>query len=156
MDKIDALYQRAVEIAAKAHEGQKDKGGNPYISHPLAVAQSVDTTELKIVAVLHDVLEDSSITAQDLLAEGFSQDLVEAVCVLTHNKSDPLSYEDYICLVRQNPIARVVKIADIHHNLDLSRIPAPSECDYRRCEKYKRALDYLTGETDPGAAADSD
>ncbi len=140
----DVLWKRAVEIATQAHLGQKDKGGNPYINHPLAVAESLREWNLKIVGVLHDVLEDSSFTAADLLAEGFSQELVDAVCVLTHNKSDPLSYEDYICLVRENPIARQVKIADIRHNLDLSRIPHPTPCDYERCERYKKALAYLT------------
>lgn len=140
---MEALYQRAVEIATDAHRGQVDKGGNPYILHPLAVAESVGDIELKIVAVLHDVLEDSSVTAEELLAEGFAEPLVEAVRVLTHDKSDPVSYEDYICVVKKNPIARVVKISDIHHNLDLSRIPVPTESDRKRCEKYRRALAYL-------------
>lgn len=141
---MNALYERAVEIARCAHEGQKDKGGNPYIQHPLAVAQSVDTIELKIVAVLHDVLEDSSVTADELRKEGFPEELVEAVRVLTHNKTDPMSYEEYIRMVRKNSIARLVKIADITHNLDLTRIPAPTEYDHQRCEKYRRALAYLT------------
>lgn len=140
---MDVLYQRAVEIATLAHQGQVDKGGNPYISHPLAVAAGVEGTVLKIVAVLHDVLEDSSYTADDLLAEGFPREVVEAVSILTHNKSDPVSYEEYICQVKQNPIACAVKIADITHNLDLSRIPNPTARDYERCEKYRRALGYL-------------
>lgn len=143
MKNYEVLYKRAVEIATKAHEGQKDKGGNPYINHPLAVAASLKEPEHKIIAVLHDVLEDSEMTAQDLFAEGFPPDVVEAICVLTHNKSDALSYEDYIYLVQKNSLARAVKIADITHNLDLSRIPNPTHYDHKRCEKYKRALRYL-------------
>lgn len=144
MNKLDFLYKRAVEIAGWAHEGQVDKGGNPYIAHPLAVAEGVEEMNQKIVALLHDVLEDSSLTAGDLLAEGFPQEIVEAVKVLTHKKSDPISYEEYICHVKQNPLARAVKISDIRHNLDLTRIPNPTQRDYKRCEKYKKALQYLT------------
>ena len=140
---MDVLYRRAVQIATDAHMGQVDKGGNPYIGHPLAVADKVEGMVLKTVAVLHDVLEDSSFTADDLLAEGFPREVVEAVIVLTHNKTDPMSYEDYIRRVRKNPIACAVKIADITHNLDLSRIPHPTAGDHRRCEKYRRALGYL-------------
>lgn len=143
MKDLEALYRRAEEIAVQAHAGQVDKGGNPYISHPLAVAAGVQGYELKIVALLHDVLEDSSVTAQDLLTEGFPPELVEAICVLTHNKEDSMSYQDYIFLVKENPIARAVKISDITHNLDLSRIPNPTARDYKRCRKYEKALAYL-------------
>ncbi|MDO4344390.1 MAG: GTP pyrophosphokinase [Eubacteriales bacterium] len=143
MDELDRLFECAVEIAVRAHEGQRDKGGNPYIDHPLAVAAGLAEKKLKIVGVLHDVLEDSDLTAKDLLASGIPQELVEAVCVLTHKKGDSLSYADYIYLVKKNPMARAVKISDIRHNLQLSRIPNPTARDYERCEKYKRALSYL-------------
>jgi len=137
------LFHLAVEIAANAHKGQKDKGGNPYIQHPLKVAEGLKEPGLKIVAVLHDVLEDSDMTAEELLEMGFASDLVEAIRVLTHKKGDPDSYEEYIRKVKKNPIARLVKIEDIKHNLDLSRIPNPGQRDFRRCEKYKKALKYL-------------
>lgn len=140
MKNLNELYARAVEIARNAHTGQFDKGGNPYIEHSLAVADGVNTTEQKIVAVLHDVLEDSSVTAEDLLREGFPAELVESVRILTHNHTDDGSYEDYICCVRQNPVARAVKISDLCHNLDLSRIPHPTQHDRDRCKKYKKAL----------------
>ena len=146
MNKADMLYRRAIEIATQAHIGQVDKGGNPYIDHPLAVAEDVEDITLKIVAILHDVLEDSDMTAGDLLTEGFSREIVDAVCVLSHDKSDSISYEDYICHVKENPIARAVKISDINHNLDLSRIPNPTAHDYARCEKYRKALAYLLQE----------
>lgn len=138
-----AFYLRAVEIATNAHMGQTDKGGNPYIEHPLAVASAVPTTELKIVAVLHDVLEDSDITAEDLRREGFPEEIIEAVCVLAHKRGSRDSYMHYIEKVKKIELARRVKIADIGHNLDLSRIPNPTPADYRRCEKYKKALKFL-------------
>lgn len=149
MENLEALYRRAEEIAVHAHAGQVDKGGNPYISHPLAVAAGVEGYELKIVALLHDVLEDSSVTAEDLLNEGFPPELVEAIRVLTHTKNDSLTYREYIYLVKKNPIARAVKISDITHNLDLSRIPNPSARDYKRCRKYQKALAYLQENGEP-------
>lgn len=143
MENEKILYERAVAIARDAHRGQKDKGGNPYIEHPLKVAEAMEEIELKIVAVLHDVLEDSAVTADDLVSYGFPEYLVEAVSVLTHKKGDADSYEKYICRVKTNPIACRVKIEDIRHNLDLSRIPSPEKSDFLRCEKYRRALRYL-------------
>ncbi|MDO5540126.1 MAG: HD domain-containing protein [Eubacteriales bacterium] len=143
MENNQVLYRMAVEIATNAHKGQKDKGGNPYINHPLKVAEGLEEMEMKIVAVLHDVLEDSDMRAEELLEKGFPEKLVEAICVLTHKKGDPDSYEEYIRKVKQNPIARKVKIEDIKHNLDLSRIPNPVPGDFKRCEKYKKALRYL-------------
>ena len=145
MNDFERLFKRAIEIATRAHAGQVDKGGNPYINHPLAVAKGVEGEKLKIVAILHDVLEDTDLTAEDLLTAGFEKELVDAVLVLTHARDGSVSYEDYICLVKTNPLARVVKIADIHHNLDLSRIPHPTAYDHERCAKYRRALAYLEG-----------
>ncbi len=144
MGESDVLYKRAVEIATRAHAGQVDKGGHPYIGHPLAVADSVEGMAQKIVAVLHDILEDTSVTADDLRAEGFPRAIVEAVEALTRQKSDPISYEAYLCRVKQNPLARAVKMADLRHNLDLTRIPCPTPRDYKRMEKYQRALRFLS------------
>lgn len=143
MENNQVLYDRAVAIAMDAHRGQKDKGGNSYIEHPLKVAEAMEEIELKIVAVLHDVLEDSTVTADNLRNLGFPEHLVEAISVLTHKKGDADSYEEYICKVKANPIACRVKIEDIRHNLDLSRIPSPEQSDFVRCEKYKKALRYL-------------
>lgn len=144
MENFDVLYARAVETAVCAHAGQTDKGGNPYINHPLAVAEKLKEEELKLVAILHDVLEDSSITAEELLKKGFPQDVVEAVKVLTHKKGDPDTYEQYIERVSKSRMAKQVKISDLQHNLDLTRIPNPIQRDYDRCEKYKKALAYLS------------
>lgn len=131
----------------KVHEGMTDKGGHPYILHPLKVAEGVEGDELKIVALLHDVLEDSDMTEQELRREGFPENVVEAVSVLTHRDEDG-DYFTYIENVKKNPMATAVKISDLQHNLDLSRIAEPTAADYRRCEKYRRSLAYLQGETD--------
>lgn len=143
MKDFDTLYARAVQIAVCAHAGQTDKGGNPYIEHPMAVAGKMKEEELKIAAVLHDVLEDSDITAEELLKNGFPREIVEAVQVLTYKKTDPGTYEEYIARVAKNRMARAVKISDIRHNMDLTRIQNPNEKDRKRCEKYQRALEYL-------------
>lgn len=131
----------AISIALKAHKGQVDKGGNPYILHPLAVMNRVETIEEKIVAVLHDVVEDTEVTIDQLRETGFSEEILEAINLLTRAKED--SYEEFIDKTLKNRIARNVKIADIKENMNLSRIQDPSEQDYMRLEKYKRALERL-------------
>ncbi|MBX4149158.1 HD domain-containing protein [Paenibacillus lautus] len=131
----------AISIALKAHKGQVDKGGNPYILHPLAVMNRVETIEEKIVAVLHDVVEDTEVTIDQLRETGFSEEILEAINLLTRAKED--SYEEFIDKTLKNRIARNVKIADIKENMNLSRIQDPSEQDYMRIEKYKRALERL-------------
>lgn len=131
----------AITIALKAHKGQVDKGGNPYILHPLAVMNRVETIEEKIVAVLHDVVEDTEVTIDQLRETGFSEEILEAINLLTRAKED--SYEEFIDKTLKNRIARNVKIADIKENMNLSRIQDPSEQDYMRIEKYKRALERL-------------
>lgn len=131
----------AISIALKAHNGQVDKGGNPYILHPLAVMNRVETIEEKIVAVLHDVVEDTEVTIDQLRETGFSEEILEAINLLTRAKED--SYEEFIDKTLKNRIARNVKIADIKENMNLSRIQDPSEQDYMRLEKYKRALERL-------------
>lgn len=131
----------AISIALKAHKGQVDKGGNPYILHPLAVMNRVETIEEKIVAVLHDVVEDTEVTIDQLRETGFSEEILEAIKLLTRAKED--SYEEFIDKTLKNRIARNVKTADIKENMNLSRIQDPLEQDYTRLEKYKRALERL-------------
>lgn len=135
-------YELALKIATEAHKGQVDKAGVPYINHPLTVASLVDTEEEKIVALLHDTIEDTNITEQDLLNYGFSNKIVEAVKLLTHNKNVP--YMDYIAKIKDNELARKVKIADLTHNSDLSRLKEITEKDKKRYEKYQKALLYLS------------
>jgi len=135
-------YELALKIATEAHKGQVDKAGVPYINHPLTVASLVETEEEKIVALLHDTIEDTNITEQDLLNYGFSNKIVEAVKLLTHNKNVP--YMDYVAKIKDNELARKVKIADLTHNSDLSRLKEITDKDKKRYNKYQNALLYLT------------
>jgi (p)ppGpp synthase/HD superfamily hydrolase len=133
--------ERAIAIAATAHEGQVDKGGNPYILHPLKVMLRVTTLEERIVAVLHDVVEDCGISLDDLRKEGFSEAVLTAIESVTKVAGE--SYEAFVERAAQNPIGRVVKLADLEENSDLSRIAQPSWEDLERIEKYRRAIGVL-------------
>jgi len=132
----------ALSIAKKAHAGQVDKAGIDYIQHPLYVASQVKTEQEKAVALLHDVLEDSDITAADLLAYGLPNEVVTAIQILTKKKGQ--SYQDYLEKVKSNDLARVVKLADLKHNSDLSRLKSVSDTDRERVKKYKNAIRYLS------------
>ncbi len=136
-------YNETLEFVKKAFEEKKDKGGKPYIEHLLFVANKMETEEEKIVALLHDIVEDiEGITLDTLRQMGYSEKIVKAVDAMTKRKGE--DYEDYLKRVKQNPIARKVKLADIEHNMDLSRIENPTEKDYERIEKkYKKALKLL-------------
>jgi (p)ppGpp synthase/HD superfamily hydrolase len=133
--------ERAIAIAAAAHEGQVDKGGAPYILHPLKVMLRVNTLEERIVAVLHDVVEDCGVSFDDLRKEGFSEAVLTAIASVT--KAPGESYEAFVERAAQNPIGRVVKLADLEENSDLSRIAQPSWEDLERVEKYRRAMGVL-------------
>ncbi|HEX0888222.1 TPA: GTP pyrophosphokinase, partial [Streptococcus pneumoniae] len=112
---------KAHEVAKKAHFGQIDRAGIDYIKHPETVASFVATDEEKAVAYLHDVIEDTSLTLLDLKKEGFSKNIIEAVDILTKKKGQ--DYQSYLNLVKKNELARVVKLADLRHNSDLTRLP---------------------------------
>lgn len=124
-------------IARIAHKGQIDKSGAPYIEHPLIVAKGVQTEDEKCVALLHDVLEDSSFTAEDLKVAKIPEQVIEAVETLTHK--DGVSYEDYISCIKANELARQIKISDLKHNMDLSRLSDVTDQDLKCKEKYERA-----------------
>lgn len=132
----------AISIAIEAHRGQKDKGGNPYILHPLTVASRQETEAGIIAALLHDVVEDSQYTLEDLRAAGFSSDVCEAVRLLTHKDGE--DYHTYIQKISGNEIAKAVKIQDLLHNLDTSRLQTVTEKDLARVQKYQSALSLLT------------
>ena len=138
---FEKLYELALQISQKAHEGQFDKGGNDYIQHPLRVADSLDDLEQKIVALLHDVIEDSKISIDQLINYGFTNRIVNSIKIL--KKKTKISYDDYIRAVKKDNSAWRVKIADIKDNLDISRIPNPTDADYERIEKYRAALNFL-------------
>jgi (p)ppGpp synthase/HD superfamily hydrolase len=138
--------ERAIEIAISAHKGQTDKGGNPYILHPLRVMISLESQAEKMVGVLHDVVEDSDWTFEDLENEGFPVDVIDALKSVTKNESEHGSDEGYFRFVERaklNPIGARVKIADLHDNLDISRIPKLDESAMQRINKYKRSLEIL-------------
>lgn len=135
------LVKLAIQLAFDAHRGQYDKGGLPYVTHPLHVAESMDTEDECVVALLHDVLEDTEITVDDLRQWGITDRQIEALILLCHDESVP--YLEYIQKLRTDPIAVKVKIADLRHNADLTRLAEATEEDWKRVEKYKQALQLL-------------
>ncbi len=136
-----ANLQRALEIAVEAHRGQLQKDGLPYVLHPIKLMQSVCTFEEQVAALLHDVVEDTDWTLDNLRDEGFTQPILNAVECLTH--SEGVSYEDYIEGISKDPIARSVKLADLSDNMDLRRLPALKARDLVRMEKYHKAWQRL-------------
>lgn len=128
-------------IATKAHDGQTDKAGRPYIEHPAAVAAGVSGDVAQAVAWLHDVVEDTPLTFADLEAAGVQPEVIAPLRLLTHDKSVP--YMEYVAAIKANPIAREVKLADLRHNSDLSRLPQVTEKDRERAAKYRRAIELL-------------
>lgn len=134
----------AIAIACKAHAGQLDKSGKPYILHPLRLMLNFHDEEAQVVSVLHDVVEDSHITLEDLRALGISEAAVEAIDCLSRRPAE--AYDDFISRLRSNALARRVKIADIKDNLDLTRLPSITEKDLQRVAKYHRALARLLPE----------
>ena len=137
-----SIVDLALSIARKAHEGQLDKAEVDYIEHPIYVASQVDTEEEKAVALLHDVIEDSPVSAEELLQACLPETVVTAVQVLTKKKEQ--DYQTYLETVKKNPLARVVKLADLKHNSDLSRLSSITEKDRERLKKYKKAIDFLS------------
>jgi (p)ppGpp synthase/HD superfamily hydrolase len=135
------LTKKALKISFEAHRDQTDKSGLPYIFHPFHLAEQMDDEYSVCVALLHDVIEDSSFTIQDLISNGFPKEVIEAIKTLTHSKDVP--YLEYIKLIKDNILAAKVKIEDLKHNSDISRMDHLSETDYERLEKYKQALDIL-------------
>ena len=144
MKDSETLLALAIAIANQAHAGQLDKAGKPDISHPLTVMAQMDTLESKIVAVLHDAIEDSDLKIEDLVEQGFPKFITDAITAITKLEGEP--YEGYILRVKSNAIARKVKIADVTHNMDISRISNPTEKDFQRLEKYQKVLQELQQE----------
>ena len=135
------MLEIAYQLAKKAHAVQKDKGGEDYFNHPLYVSSLVNTEDEKIVALLHDVVEDTDITLNDLKQQGFSTQIIDAVDAIT--KRDREEYEKYINRLIKNKIAVKVKIADMTHNSDIARIKNPTTNDFERVQKYKEKIEYL-------------
>ncbi len=138
MNDMNKVFETALLIAAEAHQGQVDKNNMPYILHPIAVASKVDTLELKTIAILHDTIEDTSVTADYLLKKGVPKEIVEAVVLLS--KPGDEEYESYLRRVKENPLAKTVKLADLAHNTDPERASGLNEARRKKYELAKMVL----------------
>ena len=136
-----STLERAIVIAAEAHAGQVDKAGAPYVLHPLRMMLRLSTSDEMIAAVLHDVVEDCGVSLEMLRAEGFSEQVLEAIDSVTRRAEE--SYEEFVLRAASNSIGRRVKLADLRDNSDLSRIKHPTARDYARVEKYRRAIETI-------------
>jgi len=132
---------RAIKIAAAAHIGQKDKSGQPYILHPLRVMFTVQTEEEKIVAVLHDTVEDTEVTFEELKTNGFSDVIIEALRSVTKNPGE--TRMDAARRAKANPIGRQVKLADLKDNMNIDRIAEPTQKDWDRLKEYHQVKTFL-------------
>lgn len=140
------LYSENIKKAAllsyKAHEGQYDKGGYPYFMHPLHLAEQMDTEDEIITALLHDVIEDTDITLEELIKEGFSSEVISALRLLTRSEGE--DYMEYVKKIKKaGGIALKIKLADLEHNMTFSRVGKAGERDKKRMEKYAKAIEIL-------------
>lgn len=133
--------KKALQLCFNAHKNQVDKSGMPYVFHPFHLAEQMNDEETTIVALLHDLVEDTSYSLSDLKAMGFSDSVIEAIGIMTHDKNVP--YMEYIEKIKKNRIATIVKKADLLHNSDLSRLDNVDDKALQRAEKYKAALELL-------------
>lgn len=142
------IYTKMTKIAMKlcfeSHKDQLDKSGLPYVFHPFHLAEQMTDEDTTVVALLHDVIEDTDRTLDDLKALGFNERVIEAVALMTHDDSVP--YMEYVSLIKTNPIARAVKLADLRHNSDMTRLDTVTPRDVERAEKYAKAIKLLSEE----------
>jgi (p)ppGpp synthase/HD superfamily hydrolase len=138
-----STLDNAIQIAADAHKGQKDKVGAPYILHSIRIMLKMDTAEEMMAAVLHDVVEDSDITIDYLKQKNFSDEIINAVLALTHQINE--TYEEFIDRASANPIAKKVKVADLEDNMNILRIKNLTDKDMERLKKYHNAWNKLSG-----------
>ena len=131
----------ALKLCFEAHKNQTDKSGMPYVFHPFHLAEQMKDEETTIAALLHDVVEDTDYTIADLEQMGFSSNVLEALKLLTHN--DDIPYMEYVAKIKNNPIAKAVKLADLEHNSDLSRLDTIDEKALKRKKKYSQAIRLL-------------
>lgn len=136
------LTKKAMKIAFEAHKNQVDKNGIPYIYHPIHLAEQMKTEYEICVALLHDTVEDTNITFDDLVKAGFPDEIIDALKLMTHDEKMP--YMEYVEKIRNNPIAKSVKLADLRHNSDLTRLDYVTEKDLLRKKKYEQAIRLLS------------
>lgn len=135
------MTKKAIKLMYEKHKNQVDKAGMPYILHPLHVAEKMTDEYRTTVALLHDIVEDTDITLEQLSELGFPKEVIDALNLMTHKEE--VEYIDYIKGITTNEIATDVKIADLEHNCDLSRLDKITEADLMRVEKYKYCINYL-------------
>lgn len=135
------LYDRALRIAIRVHQGQKDKSEREYIMHPIRVAERCKDPKAKIVALLHDTIEDTNVTAEYLRSEGFPEEIINAILSVTNQEGE--TYEDFVRRAAENVISREVKIADLEDNMDIRRLHEITDEDVARLRKYLHAWQYL-------------
>jgi (p)ppGpp synthase/HD superfamily hydrolase len=139
-DLSEPWIKKAYECANNLHRGQVDKSGEPYIHHLIEVANQVEGRDAVMVALLHDAMEDQGVTTRFLMNQGYPSQVIEAIALLTKTDDD---YMTYILRIKTNPLARIVKIADLQHNSDLSRLKTVGEKDILRREKYLKSIQLL-------------
>lgn len=135
------LTKKALKLCFEAHKEQVDKSGMPYVFHPFHLAEQMTNESTTVVALLHDVVEDTNLNFDDLEKQGFSDEIINALKLLTHDKSVP--YMDYVAEIKKNRIATKVKLADLKHNSDLTRLSVVDEKALKRKEKYEKAIKLL-------------
>ena len=135
------LTKQALKLCFEAHKEQKDKSGMPYVFHPFHLAEQMTDEATTVVALLHDVVEDTDTTFEDLEKQGFDEEIISALKFLTHNDDTP--YMDYVAEIKSNKIATAVKLADLRHNSDLTRLDVVDEKALKRKEKYEKAIKFL-------------
>lgn len=138
---IHRPYKKAIGLMFEAQKDQLDRGGLPYVFHPFHLAEQMKDESTTVVALLHDVVEDTDCCIEDIEAMGFGTNICDALRLLTHDKSVP--YMDYVRRIKENPIAATVKLADLRHNSDMSRLNSVDEEDQERVEKYREAIRIL-------------
>ena len=135
------MTKKAMCFCFEAHKNQQDKSGLPYVFHPFHLTEEMDDEISATVALLHDVMEDTDYTLEDLRRLGFPEDVLEALELMTHG--DDTLYMDYVAKIRSNPIATKVKLADLRHNSDLTRLNTIDERALNRVKKYQEAIKLL-------------
>lgn len=140
------MTKQALKLCFQAHKEQTDKSGMPYVFHPFHLAEQMEDEVTVTVALLHDVVEDTEYTLSDLKEMGFPDAVLTPLAKLTHDDSVP--YLDYVKGLRDDPVARAVKLADLRHNSDLTRLDEVEEKALERAEKYRQAIAILTGKTE--------
>lgn len=135
------MTKKAMKLCFDAHKEQVDKSGLPYVFHPVHLAEQMNDEDSTVVALLHDVVEDSEYMLKDIRAMGFAENILEAIALMTHEPG--VDYFDYVRRIRNHPIACKVKLADLRHNSDLSRLDVVDQKALERVEKYRVAMKIL-------------